>query len=169
MGMCSFGQGQSCEEWNLFRGNCNPGGRFFDAFTFCLAQGDGPVLDSAPPMGLAKLLTEQGILPADAAAEMLPNTRWRCMGGEVWVCPIGANLPCDEQADLSREPTAAMKEFCTTNFGANSIPSYVTGRATVYDWSCDGETAQPGAQRLTTDPMGFLAEFWYRVETPGML
>jgi len=92
--------------------------------------------------------------------------RWRCMDSAVYVCPIGANLPCGEPANLSQTPSAAMQEFCAANPAAEGIPAYITGRATIFQWSCAGGVAVAGKQQFTADAQGYVAEFWHRLENP---
>lgn len=105
--------------------------------------------------------------PADAPLDpFLRSSFWRCSGGKVYACTVGANLPCQTKADLSRQPTAGMVQFCQQNHDAPNIPDVVTGRATVYQWRCAGGT--PVIVRLLTGPdeRGFLANIWHEI-TPG--
>jgi len=90
----------------------------------------------------------------------------RCMAGEVWACHVGANLPCWAKADTSREPAAALRDFCRESPGARVIPMVVTGRETIFSWVCKGTT--PVTERTTSkvDPDGFIADIWTRVERP---
>jgi hypothetical protein len=83
------------------------------------------------------------------------------MGGNVWVCVIGANLPCSEKGDDSTTPSQTVAAFCKANPGAEIIPAYVTGRATLFEWTCDGDLAAAGRQIFTTDSAGYIAEFWH--------
>ena len=69
-------------------------------------------------------------------------------------------------ADLSTEPTDAMNQYCQDNPDADGLPAVATGRATVYSWSCDGETAVAGEQIFTADEQGYLAEFWTELTPP---
>jgi hypothetical protein len=105
-------------------------------------------------------MVRQGIVTADAPPDFQDNAVWRCMDGQVWVCHFGANLPCQEKADTSREPTPAMQEFCQANPTAEIIPAVVTGRATVYEWNCSEGQPEAGRQILQSDPQGYLADFW---------
>lgn len=143
-----------------------------DPFAFCAQAGTTPVRSDPPngaplPAALTGAMEAAGILPVRAPGSIPPAVRWRCMDGSVWVCPVGANLPCAERAETSTTPSGAMNEFCSANPGAEGIPAYVTGRATVYAWSCDGRTPVAGRQIFTPDPEGYLAEFWYPLRPPG--
>jgi hypothetical protein len=136
-----------------------------DPFTFCATTGDSEVMPDARtggafPESLAAAMADQGLIARDAPPPVRRANRWRCMGGSVWVCPLGANLPCGEKADPSREPSEGMIAYCRDNPGAG-LPAYVTGRATIYSWEC--ADAKPGVVRqlFTPDDAGYLAEFWY--------
>jgi hypothetical protein len=138
-------------------------------FTYCAAVGtidapdaryDGPEV----PDSIIQSLIQQGVVSADAPSDYLARTTvWRCMDGQVWACIIGANLPCQEKADTSRVPTAAMEDYCKTNPTADYIPAAVTGRATVYEWKCNAGKPEAGQQVFQVDPQGYLANFWYKV------
>lgn len=155
----------------LFNTACSPGETIEDPFAWCAAAGttglvDNKHTDGAFPAPLVNAMVAQGLMTADAPAQVQQANRWRCMNGAVLVCPLGANLPCAEKADLSREPSQAMSSWCEAN--ANSdIPAYVTGRATVYRWKCNGTTAAVDQQIATADDEGYLAEFWYSLDDPG--
>jgi hypothetical protein len=105
-------------------------------------------------------MIKQGIVSAEAPLEFQQSATWRCMDNRVWVCHFGANLPCLEKANTSKTPTPEMKDFCTTNPAAESIPAAVTGRATVYEWKCNRGEPEVAKQIFTVDPRGYLADFW---------
>jgi len=142
---------------------------FDDPFAYCQAVGtiDAPdehYIGAEMPDSIIQGLLDQGIVSADAPAEIQGNAVWRCMNNKVWVCHFGANLPCQEKADKSTEPSAAMEEYCQQNPDTDIIPAATTGRATVYSWSCSGGKPVAGEQILTSDLQGFLAEFWYELD-----
>jgi hypothetical protein len=144
---------------------------YSDPVAYCSAVGtidtaDERYVGAAMPDSIVQAMIAQGILAADAPAEFAENAVWRCMDGSVWFCHFGANLPCQEKADDSREPSEAMQEFCEDNPTADVIPAAVTGRATVYEWACADGEPQVVRQVFTADPEGYLAEFWYKLDTP---
>ncbi|MBN1138303.1 MAG: hypothetical protein JXM73_17070 [Anaerolineae bacterium] len=149
--------------------NANPApSSYDDPFAYCAAVGtvdapdaryNGPEMPDAIVAGLVA----QGIVSADAPAEFIKSGVWRCMDSQVWVCHFGANLPCQEKADTSQEPTAEMTDFCVANPNAEVIPAAVTGRATVYEWKCAASKPEVVRQVFQADPQGFLADFWYQV------
>ena len=59
-----------------------------------------------------------------------------------------------------------MTNYCQAN--ANAIPAFVTGRATVYEWSCQNGVATPGRQVMQVDARGFLANIWYAISPQGV-
>lgn len=153
----------------VWLGACGGGeSTYSDPFAYCGAVGtmdapdaqyDGPAM----PDSIVQGMIEQGIVTADAPPEFQGNAVWRCMDGQVWVCHFGANLPCQEKADTSQEPTQEMQEFCQANPAADSIPAAVTGRATVYEWKCTEGQPEAGGQIFQSDPQGYLADFWFEL------
>lgn len=171
-GTCTFSTGKTCDVWEYFAGTCTSategGSTYNDPFAYCAAVGTADAPDAqyvglAMPDAIVQGMIRLGIVAADAPADFQDNAVWRCMGGEVWACHFGANLPCQEKADTSQVPTAAMQEFCTANAEAESIPAAVTGRATVYEWKCAGGQPQIVKQVFQVDPQGYLADFWYEL------
>ena len=171
-GTCTFKTGQICDAWEYLAGTCSPTAAdqstYDDPFAYCAAVGtadapDAPYTGVALPESIVQGMVQQGIVSADAPGEIQKNAVWRCMDGWVWVCHFGANLPCQEKADVSQVPSAAMQEFCTANPESEFIPAAVTGRATVYEWKCAGGEPQVVRQVLEVDPRGFLANFWYEL------
>jgi hypothetical protein len=121
----------------------------------------------AAPEGVIQALRAKAGIAADAPAEWVAaGTVWRCMGGKVWGCFVGANLPCSEKADTSTTPLPDMNEFCKASPQAEVIPAVVTGRATVYEWRCKDGVPQVVKQVVTADAQGFLADFWYELTAP---
>jgi hypothetical protein len=142
---------------------------FSDPFAYCAALGTidapdarytGPNVPEVVAQGLKKAFGA----PADAPLEsFLHNTVWRCMGGQVYACTVGANLPCQERANTSRRPTQGMTDFCQDNAHAEVIPAFVTGRATVYEWKCANGVPAVVRQFAQPDARGFLSNIWYAI------
>lgn len=139
-----------------------------DPFAYCSAVGtvdvpneqyNGPKL----PESVIQTLIKQGVLLADAPAEFQKNAIWRCMNGKVWACHFGANIPCQEKADTSQEPTTEMKDFCKENPNSEGIPAVVAGRTTVYVWKCTDGKPEVDRQGLEVDPQGYPANYWYEL------
>jgi len=139
-----------------------------EPFAYCTAVGSIDAPDErytgpAMPDSIIQGMVEQGIVSAEAPQEFKQNAVWRCMDNSVWACHFGANLPCQEKADLSQTPTSEMEEFCTANPSADSIPAAVTGRATAYEWKCNEGKPEIVQQIFQADPQGYLADFWYEL------
>ena len=168
-GYCEFSDGQQCDEWALLRGQCVPDIALEQPFEWCSRGMNSPVMsgqtsDMSLPAGLVKPMVTSGLASPEMPIKLLQASRWRCMDGGVWVCLIGANLPCDEQADLSTSPSDKMNEFCQSNPDADGIPAYVTGRASVYVWACEGQQAVAGKQFTEADEAGYLSNIWQQLK-----
>jgi hypothetical protein len=145
---------------------------FADPFAYCAALGTidmpdsrytGPKVPEAVAQGLRKAVGA----PADAALEpFLHHTFWRCMDGRVYACTVGANLPCQERADVSRTPTQGLTKFCQENPHGEVVPAFVTGRATVYEWKRTNGVPEVVRQFAQPDAQGFLSNVWHAI-TPN--
>ena len=186
-GSCTLPDGTTCDVYDYYNGTCSEAsggdegatapsegagqGADADPFAYCAQVGtdDSPpneLVDGQLPDSVIQAMIAQEIISADMPAEMQQNATWRCMDGQVWACTYGANLPCDEKADLSETPSDAMTTYCQENADSDVIPAAVTGRATVYSWRCDGETPTIVKQVGMTDAQGYLANFWYELTPP---
>lgn len=85
----------------------------------------------------------------------------RCDGTTLLACYVGANLVCGK-ADTRRVMPAA-NAWCRKNPGAQFIPMYVTGHATIYDWSCAKGRAVAGKIVQPVDAHGYIAGNWKKV------
>ena len=152
----------------LFLGACTEQSQYDDPFAYCAAVGtidapDARYTGAEMPDAIVQGLINLEVVTADAPEEFQKSATWRCIDGKVWVCHFGANLPCQEKADMSKEPTAEMEDFCEANPTADVIPAATTGRATVYDWKCVGGKPEAGEQIFRADAQGYLADFWYEL------
>jgi hypothetical protein len=142
--------------------------QYDDPFAYCAAVGTIDTPDERytglkMPNSIIEGMIEEGVVSADAPREFQEHAVWRCMDNNVWVCHFGANLPCQEKADVSQVPTPEMEDFCKTNPTAEDIPAAVTGRATIYEWKCNAEIPEIVRQVSQVDPRGYLANFWYQL------
>jgi hypothetical protein len=142
---------------------------FSDPFGYCAAVKDadtpGPqyIGPKLPDPILKGLRTAAG-LATDAPDEILQNgSSWRCLGGKVYACFVGANLPCDAKANTDRTPNQGEIDFCKATPNADNIPAVATGHETIYEWSCSQGTPQVGKQVFQVDPRGYIAEIWYPI------
>jgi len=171
-GFCEFAGGVVCDAFEYFVGDCRPPvGDFTDPFTFCTEVRVHEVIPAEATGGhfpslLATAMIDQGVISADVPEDIRHAAQWRCMNSDVWVCFVGANLPCGEQADTSRLPSQVMQTYCGANSGAEFIPAVVTGRATIFEWRCIGEDPSIIKQSFSADSQGYLAEVWYKLNPP---
>ena len=82
---------------------------------------------------------------------------WRCAGGQVTACIVGANLPCGLISNPVTSPAA--DQWCHDHRGG-SVPVVVTGHDTAWYWRCNGNRAEHGKPAWTLDPAGFAREVW---------
>ncbi|HXH10298.1 MAG TPA: hypothetical protein VNP04_11125 [Alphaproteobacteria bacterium] len=145
---------------------------FSDPFAYCSAVGTIDAPDSRytgpqVPEVVAQGLKQAFGAPAEAPLDVfIRGTSWRCMGGEVYACNVGANLPCGEKADTSRTPRAGMLQWCKENPNAEVIPAFASGRATVYEWKCTNGAPAVVRQVAEPDARGFLSHIWYAISPP---
>lgn len=151
----------------------DPAAKTYDnPFSYCAAAGtvDKPGADytgPAVPESIAKGLKKAFGSPESTPLDIFTNgTYWRCMDGKVYACNVGANLPCESKADVNKEPTQGMKDYCKDNAGSDFIPMYVTGHSTVYEWTCDGTTPTAGKQFSEVDSQGYQKNIWYEISQP---
>ena len=144
---------------------------YADAFAYCAAVVNIDTVDArytgakAPDNVVDGLMTAMKMGAGADRASFAARMQWRCMGGKVYGCNVGANIPCGEKANVDKTPTTEMKEFCTAMPAADVIPAAVTGRATVYSWRCTAGAPAVDKELTKPDARGFLSLFWY--EVPG--
>jgi len=138
-------------------------------FEYCKAVGtvDTPGSEYTGPKIpeiIAEKLKQEFGAPESAPLDVFLNgTYWRCMDGNVYACNVGANLPCQERGDVSKEPNEGMINYCGENPGSGFIPMYASGRATVFEWKCDGTTPEIVKQIAETDKAGYIKNIWYEI------
>ncbi|MBN1135772.1 MAG: hypothetical protein JXM73_04260 [Anaerolineae bacterium] len=141
---------------------------YADPFAYCAAVGiidtpgadyTGPQVPESVAQGLQKALNAP-----DTPLDILQaGSSWRCMDGDVYACFVGANLPCEAQANTDRTPTQEEIDFCQANPSSDFIPAVVTGRETVYEWRCRDGAPEIVKQVFQPDAQGFLSEIWYKL------
>ncbi|MDP3046306.1 MAG: hypothetical protein Q8O07_02395 [Chloroflexota bacterium] len=143
--------------------------QFTDAFSYCAAVGTldspdarytGPKTPDPVLEGLRKALNIPATTPND---QFERSTFWRCIGGKVYACNVGANIPCTTKAVTDKTPTQAMNDYCKANPTSDFVPAFVTGRATVYSWQCTNGTPTIAKELTKPDAAGFLSMFWYEI------
>ncbi len=146
---------------------------FNDPFAYCAAVGTldkpdarytGTAVPDAVINGFKKAA---GLESSTEPMDMLRQTTiWRCMGGKLYACNFGANLPCDSKANTDKTPTSEMNEYCKANPGASFIPASVTGHETIYSWQCLNDQAAIQSQVDQVDAAGYMERIWFPIQ-PG--
>lgn len=142
---------------------------FTDPFAYCGVVGnidtpDARYTGAKVPESVARGLMKAVNAPANAPlGQFIEASFWRCMGGKVYACTVGANLPCESKADLSRIPIQPMVDFCRTNPDSEFIPAVATGRTTVFQWRCTAGAPAIVRQVSQPDARGFIASLWHEI------
>jgi len=135
----------------------------------------GPAPHEGPHAYCARVVTDDMLRPtppslAPAVKDLfnfggrnaLRATYYRCAGGDVLACAVGANLPCDKANTDKNLPAA--RQWCQTHANSDFIPAYVVGHDTPYSWRCVGGKAEAGAPVGALDARGFFADYWKMVK-----
>lgn len=134
-----------------------------DSFAYCARVGtiDKPADGTPLPPDLLPHVRSTLGLSADAVPTP-QSYYWRCMGGAVFICAVGANIPCDAKADQAKGNLGA-KNYCRENPDAPFVPAYATGHNGLYEWSCSRGTAVRGKPSIKLDRRGYRTDVWYKV------
>ena len=135
-----------------------------DPFAYCLRVRtlDEPMGGGSPvPTALMPYLRAAIGLSADAP-QTPQSYHWRCMDRAVYVCAVGANIPCETKADRAKRNLGA-DTYCRENPNAAFVPAYATGHNTIYEWSCAGGNSLRGKRYVKLDARGYRIDFWHRV------
>ena len=90
--------------------------------------------------------------------ELAAGTRFRCKGGALLVCFVGANLPCGKM-NASRA-NAGADAFCRTRPDAGDVPLFASGHDSLFTYRCDGGRAVVARQVYHLDGQGYATEVW---------
>jgi len=90
------------------------------------------------------------------------QTTWRCMGGAVYACYLGASGRACMKTHVVRRPTKIIRAYCA-QYPGTSVPN--SQNDTAASWNCNGsvpvlDSAYP-QPRL--DLRGYLADAWVKV------
>ncbi len=142
---------------------------YTDPFVYCKAVGNIDFPDSRYVGQTVPEVIARGLQKAFEAPEGAPldvfirGTYWRCMDGKVYACNVGANLPCEEKADTSRQPNQGMLEWCQSNPESEFIPAYASGRTTIYEWKCQGKEPMIVREITKPDAAGYISNIWHDI------
>lgn len=120
-----------------------------------------PSLHDAALKAFKKFFPDAAQKPTD---EMLASqAKFRCMGGKVYACFIGANLPCSKMN--TDESNTGAEAFCKDNPTADSVPMVATGHDTIYSYRCKDGHAEIARRLYQIDQRGFAQSLWTPVAT----
>ncbi|MFN8639888.1 MAG: hypothetical protein U0360_10650 [Dehalococcoidia bacterium] len=139
-----------------------------DPFAYCARVGtidapDSRYMGEPVPRSIA-----EGIRRATGASANAPRcVRTRHVlavhGGQGLRLHRGCEPPLRRKGKHEPRPSAAMTEYCAANAEADSIPAFVTGRATVFAWHCVSGTPAIARQVVEADARGFIANVWHEL------
>jgi len=124
---------------------------------YCARVGNDDLLRS-PPSSLASAIRR---LFKASGTYALETTYYRCAGGDLLLCNVGANLPCGKANRSTTLPAAT--DWCQSNPNSDFIPMAVTGHDTLYVWRCIGVIAKPVGKIGEVDKRGFFTRYWKEV------
>jgi hypothetical protein len=130
-------------------------------FALCRRLGTSDRLRPLPP-ALVEKATELFGLSAMPKEQIRRSTVFRCRGGHVLLCNVGANLACGK-ANTARH-LAAADQWCAGHPGSGFIPMYVTRHDTIYRWRCAASHAVTIGRPSRVDRRGFIARLWKRAD-----
>lgn len=90
--------------------------------------------------------------------ELQTQAIFRCMGGRILVCFVGANLPCSKMNAARDNPGA--DEFCRENPNEDIVPAFATGHDAVYSYRCRNGRAEVTGSSWELDKRGFATKLW---------
>jgi hypothetical protein len=86
------------------------------------------------------------------------TTVLRCMGGKLWACNLGANLPCGKANTAAT--LQAGGDWCRHNPNADVIPAYITGHDSIWAWRCVKGVPETTGPPAALDRQGYLVRYW---------
>jgi hypothetical protein len=120
---------------------------------FCAAN---PNNDNPAKAFYGPRLFKPGQVPQEVARSGA-NT-WRCMGGRVWVCSIGADGYACQKLNPDPAPSKPVRDYCAANPGSDFVPMVVIG-ASASTWRCAGRLPRP-LQTQALDQRNFIRKSW---------
>ncbi|MBU6419578.1 MAG: hypothetical protein KGQ79_07605 [Proteobacteria bacterium] len=124
---------------------------------YCAAHPNEDALH-ALPMALVPAAQAAFGLHGLSTAQTRRMTVTRCMGGKVYACFIGANLPCGKANKARNLPAAT--DWCENNPNADFVPAYISGHDSVYAWRCRFGLPVHVGPPAVLDQRGFFKCYW---------
>ena len=116
-----------------------------------------PALREETLRAFKELVPDAKTVPADD--EFANQAVFRCMRGKIFVCLMGANLPCVKM-NAARDNVGA-DAYCRSNPNADSpVPAAATGHDAVYSYRCHNGRAEITGEPWKLDERGFATKLW---------
>ena len=116
-----------------------------------------PALRDETLRAFKELVPDAKTVPADD--EFANQAVFRCMRGKIFVCLMGANLPCVKMNAARDNPGA--DTYCRSNPNADSpVPAAATGHDAVYSYRCHNGRAEITGEPWKLDERGFATKLW---------
>lgn len=90
------------------------------------------------------------------------STVVRCMGGRLWACNMGANLPCGKANTATVLP--AGDDWCKQNPNSDFVPAYISGHDSAEHWRCTNGAPAIAGPPEPIDRQGYLENYWKVLE-----
>jgi|SRR5580692_10548093 hypothetical protein len=120
---------------------------------FCAAN---PNNDNPAKAFYGPRLYKPGLVPQDVARS--GANAWRCMGGRVLVCNIGADGYACQKLNPNPIPSKPVRDYCAANPGSDFVPMVVIGNS-ARTWRCAGRMPRP-LQTQALDQRNFIRKSW---------
>jgi hypothetical protein len=136
-----------------------------DPFTYCAKVGTDDRRDLPAGEQATKLLdpyTRAALGVSPDAPLAASSIFWRCMDAKVYVCVVGANLPCESQTNSAKQNRGA-ESFCREHPDAADVPAYAVGHDSRYAWRCAAGRAVRGQPVARIDRRGFRTDIWHEL------
>jgi hypothetical protein len=160
---CVWSLSGFCAAAAAFAGDPTAANTLADPVAYCSKAGTRDMPRPLPAALNAQAAAALG-LAADAAVSA--GYYWRCMDGAVYVCSVGANIPCRFKADRAKH-NAGAEAFCREKHDAEFVPAYASGHRTIYEWRCEAGLAMRGDRVAKLDRRGYRIDFWQRLLPDG--
>jgi hypothetical protein len=133
-----------------------------DPFEFCKAAAN---VDPTGPDGAMNDARYVGPTIPSAVSKAFDsdNVTWRCMGGQVYGCYLGASgRACQRWTTAKPSPTRSVRDWCGRHPGA-AVPN--AANDTPWDWVCRGTAPviDSSVKQPQLDQRGYFIEAWKRI------
>lgn len=93
---------------------------------------------------------------------MRAGANYRCMGGKLYACFTGADLPCAKIVAAKENP--AVTRYCAEVKATDFVPLYVVGHDSQYNYRCEAGQPVITGETWALDARGFAVKLWAPME-----